>query len=130
MVTDMRNYWLRRSWKLNFTLIEPPIDYFYGTRIKIEYGPYSTEFDCDGIHDIRMFCNIDPCIELTNLIVADLEHNELPEKQMVDYEYDKSFTSSYYGSKRVALTVRQKWKILKLIRGLREGQKPATLLSA
>lgn len=113
----MRNHWLRKHWKLKIDM-EPNVasyflDLYVHREIILTYGPYTTRFDADGVCDLRMSNNSDPVAELAGLVVADLEHHPLSKNQIIN---------SIYGTKRIALRLKDKARILKVCRGLSRGE--------
>jgi hypothetical protein len=106
----MRNHWLSKRWKLEMAFVPAQADSIRGGRIRISKGPYFSMLDADlsGLKDIF---NMDASIEMTEIIISNIEYYPYHVRHYNLYEH-----------KAVALTAKEKVKILKLVRGLRNGE--------
>ncbi len=49
----MRNYWLRKSWKLEIREVETDTDNFATLNIEVRKGPYKMTFSSGSMQDLR-----------------------------------------------------------------------------
>lgn len=94
----MRNHWLQKSWKLEFTI------YLYN--VGISKGPYKTYFFKD-LSSLRDISNLDASIELAEIVIRQLEFNNIWPSTATD--------------RRLELTMGEKWRILSEIRAWRKA---------
>lgn len=71
----MRNFWLRRNWKLKIKRIDPltTAETFVPRDIEISYGPQKTQISSCAVHDLRDACGISAHVEMATLIAHELE---------------------------------------------------------
>ena len=68
----MRNYWLRRLWKLQLKEIEAEPNGFIGKRLKVSKGPYKSIIQTDCLQDLKDCFNLDAVMEMTYMIACEI----------------------------------------------------------